>query len=413
MMIAILRVMLLALLRDRGALVMAFVLPPAIYVIFASIFAGTTGDQLRLRVVVLDQVQSVTSRRLADAVRNEPTFRRPDRVPASREELERMVQQDEADVGILLRGDPAREAAGSLAPLLVIGDSAKAVGTPIVAGQLQRLFAEKLPDAAYARMFADIERRFVRLEPAQKARVDATLEAMGKQAAAGGGSGSSLGRDGASPLIEQMSVVSAAGGVAAAVVYYAGAVAMMFLMFSSIQSSMVLIDARQSGILDRLLSGRGRLGALLGGKFLFLVLQGAVQVTLIFILAKLAYGVDFTQRWMEWSALTLAASAATAAFALLLSSTCRTREQAQTLSNFTVLVLSALGGSMVPRFLMPSWLQNFSVVMPNAWVIDGYHGLLWRNAGPEQIMLPVALLAVLTVVLFTGAWLVLRLRRSG
>jgi ABC-2 type transport system permease protein len=210
-----------------------------------------------------------------------------------------------------------------------------------------------------------------------------------------------------------VNVASAAGGVAAAVVYYAGAVAVMFLMFSSIQSSMVLIDARQNGILDRLLSGRGRLGALLGGKFMFLVLQGALQVTLIFLVAKLAYGVKFTERWMEWGALTLAASAGTASFALLLSATCRTREQAQTLSNFVVLVLSALGGSMVPRFLMPSWLQSLSVVMPNAWVIDGYHGLLWRDASPEYIMVPIALLLGLAVVLFAAAWLVLRVRREG
>lgn len=413
MIFAILRVMLLALLRDRGALVMAFVLPPAIYVIFASIFAGTTGDQLRLRVVVFDQVQSETTQRIVDAVRNEPTFRRSDRMPMSREEVDRMVQQDEADVGIVLRGDPAIVDLGGITPVLVVGDSAKAVGTPIVAGQLQRLFAEKLPDLAYARIFADIERRFVRLEPEQKARVNATLAAIGKQATSGTTNGSLRGGDDGTALIEQVSVASAAGGAAPAVVYYAGAVAIMFLMFSSIQSSMVLIDARQNGIFDRLLSGRGRLEALLGGKFLFLLLQGALQVTLIFLVAKVAYQVNFTQRWIEWSVLTLAAAAAAASFALLLSACCRTREQAQTLSNFTVLVLSALGGSMVPRFLMPSWLQKLSVVMPNAWVIDGYHGLLWRNVERGQITVPIALLAALTVLMFFAAWLVLRLRRDS
>ncbi|CAL80116.1 putative ABC transporter (permease protein) [Bradyrhizobium sp. ORS 278] len=405
-MISILRVMLLALIRDRGALVMAFVLPPAIYVIFASIFAGTTGDQLRLRVVVLDTVQSAVTQRLTEAIRAEPTFRRPQRTPVSREELETMVRQDEADVGILLRADPAQDIPGAPAPIVVIGDSAKAVGTPIVAGQLQRLFAEKLPDAAYRRTFADIERRFVALEPEQKARVAAILDAMGTQAAEGSAAQAS-----AAPLVEQMNVKSAAGGIAAAVVYYAGAVGVMFLMFSSIQSSMVLIDERQNGIFDRLLSGQGRLGALLGGKFLFLLLQGVLQASLIFIVAKLAYGVDFTARWPEWSGLTLSASAAAASFALLLSATCRTREQAQTLSNFIVLVLSALGGSMVPRFLMPPWLQSISAVMPNAWVIDGYHGLLWRDAPLSQIELPIALLAGVAVALFGSAWMVLRMRQ--
>ncbi len=411
MMIAILRVMLLALLRDRGALVMAFLLPPAIYMIFASIFSGTAGDQLRLRVVVLDEVKSATTQRLVSAIRNEPTFRRTDRLPASREELERMVQQDETDVGIVLRSDPERDVAGSAAPLLVVGDSAKAVGTPVVAGQLQRLFANKLPDALYARTFADIERRFVKLAPEQKARVNATIDAIREKSK--GDSANTADAGGGPPLVEEVTVASAAGGIAAAVVYYAGAVAVMFLMFSSIQSSMVLIDARQSGILDRLLSGRGRLASLLGGKFLFLLLQGSLQVTLIFLIAKLAYGVDFTQRWIEWSALTLAASAAAASFALLLSATCTTREQAQTLSNFTVLVLSALGGSMVPRFLMPSWLQNLSVVMPNAWAIDGYHGLLWRNAPREQILEPALLLAGLAAALFVAAWVVLQIRRNG
>jgi ABC-2 type transport system permease protein len=281
-----------------------------------------------------------------------------------------------------------------------------------VAGQLQRLFANKLPDALYARIFADIERRFVTLAPNQKARVDATIEAI-REKAQEGDSANTSNAGGGPPLVEEVNVVSAAGGTAPAVVYYAGAVAVMFLMFSSIQSSMVLIDARQSGILDRLLSGRGRLGSLLAGKFLFLLLQGSLQVTVIFLVAKLAYGVDFTQRLTEWSALTIAASAAAASFALLLSATCSTREQAQTLSNFTVLVLSALGGSMVPRFLMPSWLQNLSTVMPNAWAIDGYHGLLWRNADRQQILEPTLMLAGLAVALFAAAWLMLKVRRAG
>ena len=69
MMLQTFRVMLLGLLRDRGALVMAFVLPPLIYMIFASIFAGTSGDQLRLRVALLDQVNSPVTQRLATAIR--------------------------------------------------------------------------------------------------------------------------------------------------------------------------------------------------------------------------------------------------------------------------------------------------------------------------------------------------------
>ena len=64
MILAATRVMLLSLLRDRAALLMAFVLPPLIFVIFAAIFAGATGDQLRLHVGLADLAQTSTMRRL-------------------------------------------------------------------------------------------------------------------------------------------------------------------------------------------------------------------------------------------------------------------------------------------------------------------------------------------------------------
>ena len=50
-----------------------------------------------------------------------------------------------------------------------------------------------------------------------------------------------------------------------------------------------------------------------------------------------------------------------------------------TASTFLVLLFSALGGSMVPRFMMPEWLQTIGQFTPNHWAIEAFYGILARD----------------------------------
>jgi ABC-2 type transport system permease protein len=93
---------------------------------------------------------------------------------------------------------------------------------------------------------------------------------------------------------------------------------------------------------------------------------------------------------------------------LALASLCKSRQQATTLSNFTVLVMSAIGGSMVPRFLMPDWLQEASWLFPTAWAVEAYNGLLWRDAGLNDLALPVGSLVGASLISFALAVVALR-----
>ena len=69
------RVMLLGLVRDRAALVMAFVLPTVIFVIFAAIFSGALGDRIRIHVGLLDLARTPTTQRLMQALEADPSLR--------------------------------------------------------------------------------------------------------------------------------------------------------------------------------------------------------------------------------------------------------------------------------------------------------------------------------------------------
>ena len=57
MRLAVLRSLALGLWRDRGALVMTFALPVVVFLVFAAIFSGASGDALRLRVAIADDAQ--------------------------------------------------------------------------------------------------------------------------------------------------------------------------------------------------------------------------------------------------------------------------------------------------------------------------------------------------------------------
>ena len=42
--------------------------------------------------------------------------------------------------------------------------------------------------------------------------------------------------------------------------------------------------------------------------------------------------------------------------------------------------MSALGGSMFPRFLMSETMQKVGLLTFNAWALDGYLKVFWRKA---------------------------------
>jgi ABC-2 type transport system permease protein len=145
------------------------------------------------------------------------------------------------------------------------------------------------------------------------------------------------------------------------------------------------------------------MSTLLAGKLVYLWTLGVVQLIVMFVWGAAVFGVPLASHIAGFAIMTVATALTCATFGLLLASATRTRAQLSAVSTLAVLTISALGGSMFPRFLMPEKLQKASLVLFNSWALDGFINVFWREAPLTSLAAPVAVLIAWAAVFFIAA----------
>src|SRR5208282_5701111 len=85
---------------------------------------------------------------------------------------------------------------------------------------------------------------------------------------------------------------------------------------------------------------------------------------------------------------------------LLLATLTRTPAQATGLCLIVILTSAMLGGVMVPRFVVPPFMQTLGVISPHTWGLQAYQDVLMRGADIAAILPATAILLGFAVAFF-------------
>jgi ABC-2 type transport system permease protein len=414
----LLRIGWLNLKRDRVAQALTFLLPIIFFSIFASVFGNQRDPASRVRVAVVDEDRSDYSTRLVAALRSEGALRvqttaERDGTGAAltRDTAQALVRDGDAPVAVVLpkglgaaqRFWSGPDTAGRAPAVQILADVSDPVAPQIVQGMLQKVSFTAMPEALAGEGIAMFERYGGPLTPAQRESVDRWMgEMRGGGAPSERGSGAS---DAFGLAIEVVNVMQQDEGDGDLIAFYAAGIGVMFLLFSCAGAGGTLLEEEESGTLGRLVSSRAGMSGVLIGKWMFLALMGIVQLTVMFGWGAAVFGVPLLDHLPGFYVMTTVTAAAAAAFGLLLATISRSRAQLSGISTILILTMSALGGSMFPRFLMSDAMQTAGLATFNAWALDGYLKVFWY-AQPIQALWPQVLVLA---SLATGFLLLARL----
>lgn len=358
------------LLRDIHGLLLLFAMPMAFILIMSLALQeqfAQHGGSRKIVALLDDQAQDDASRRAIDLLQTREAFAWQVRDAATAQQA---VSQDEAAFMLVLRQQDNKLQADILV-------------APATSPQTEAIFSATVGEAL------------------SRQRVEALLRDMKMKRALAGEF--SLDDDvdedslAANPVSVRYSYRQQAqdseGGVQPTSVQQSVPAWLVFAMFFSVVPlSNTFITERQQGTLRRLRTLPVSPLLPLIGKLLPYFVINQIQVMLMLAVGvylmpllgadRLTLGDSLAGLVVMAASLSLAALG----YGILIAVVARTTDQATTLGGVGNILLAAIGGIMVPRFVMPDSMQRLADLSPMAWGLEGFLDLFLRNGTVRDVL---------------------------
>jgi len=179
---------------------------------------------------------------------------------------------------------------------------------------------------------------------------------------------------------------------------YVAGMAVMFLLFSVTRGGASLLEEKNNGTINRLLIAPISKKEILTAKIVYISLLGFVQLTVLFIFGWLVFGLNIFKDIPALLTMIIVTTLAASSMGIFIASICKNLHQVSSLSTLLILGMSALGGSMIPTFLMPNYIRAIGKFTLNYWAMKGLTDIFWRNFHLAEIYPSVLILAGIALI---------------
>ncbi|WBX71210.1 ABC transporter permease [Tenacibaculum retecalamus] len=173
----------------------------------------------------------------------------------------------------------------------------------------------------------------------------------------------------------------------------------MMLLFSISALGGGLLEEKEAGTLKRLLYSPLKPMDILFGKMLAALAISITQLIIMFLFSWVVFSLPIFKDITSLILMIISTAFAVSSFGIFLVSIAKSRQQLQGLSTLIIIIFSAIGGSMIPLFIMPEIMRKIAVISVNYWGIQGFYDIFWRNLPLIDILPKIGILVTIGFIM--------------
>jgi ABC-2 type transport system permease protein len=394
---------------DRRSVIVSFVVPIAIASFFGAVFSGggQNREPARIAIAIVDQDGSAVSKAIVAGAETDKNLKV---AKPTVDEARESVKKGSTAVAVVIPkgfGEAAGQALfgdGEKPSLTLLHDPSKGTELAMVRGVMtqhvmeavsQEMFGGDQGRALIEKTLPQIQSSTTMAPDQKKLLVDmlGSVQKYYREQPAGGAADAPRRRGLTMPYTVNEEAMTAGSNVAYnGYAHSFAGMAIQFLLFAMANIGVDMLLERQRGLWSRLRSAPVSKVTLLAGKAASGTLISLMILLVSFGFAMVVFGVRIEGSAVGFLGISIACAIMASTFGLLVAALGNSPATARGVTTLAVLMMVMLGGAWVPTFIFPAWLQQFTLIVPVRWAVDGLDAMTWRGIGLGGAVMPVGVL---------------------